>query len=956
MWQSFLQVIGPEWLPLLIGLTALILGLFIGLLRQNRQAVDRELARLDQVVQQLKDLPGCQMGNRGPAADALNGLANPDLAAVVAQWLADSDAIHAGIWMPDPAPYLTFQMLVAKPARQALHRDRERWIFWTGLAMVGLILLVTASVYPAALANTLVRLFILLPLVITGGCLLFALARHDRHQRLLTAAWQSLLLHLQRKLPMFSQAAETAAVLTRYQQYDAQMVQSVKILAEQVQALASQQLTTAVAQAVRQTMSETIAPPIERSSAVLGELASGLAARLQTSENQLASLYQTLAQQQQDQAEQWQHSYATTGRQLVAQQGEVLQRLAEASQNTWTDLQTEVADLTTRLSELMQTLTANQTATHTTIATGQRQLQADLLADQQSALQAISLASLTTHSALREQIETTLHDLVDQQQQLASHLSDTLQQSATRQIEALQQQAASQTMVQQQLTASSQAAWNDLQSRLIAQTSQLSGLLQTISTVQSETHAAISSGQQRLQADLLTDQQAALAAINQTSQAAQAAFLAQAETALQRLISQQQQLTSQLSEVNQANLTAQGHFIEQHDRTLQDIAGQQKQLAEALLATQRQLVETANSQRQALAEALLATQQQLAERTASQHRQLTEQMLNTQQTLLGQAASEQRASLATALTALQARSDDGVRQLLSVFSQDVAGAVAASLEPITRRLHESADVLLSARSYANDVAATLALHKEQSQVMEQSIREVLASLLQAREAMVADLGSLERSTRTISESTASMSAVYVGSQSGLAGTIDRMTQEMASLSGSLQGILTDYASRADTLQSQSKETIDINRQHLDIVRQQLENLSNDLSTRIETLLLGFGNLTKDLLENVDSTINNQNNSLSASLRNLTEAMSNEARGMSLYAQEIQSDIEQLKDSMSTSVSEFNTEIGHGLNNALAQLDNQIAEILSRIAITAVELTDAVENLPLALQAARPEGV
>lgn len=74
--------------------------------------------------------------------------------------------------------------------------------------------------------------------------------------------------------------------------------------------------------------------------------------------------------------------------------------------------------------------------------------------------------------------------------------------------------------------------------------------------------------------------------------------------------------------------------------------------------------------------------------------------------------------------------------------------------------------------------------------------------------------------------------------------------------------------------------------------------------------------------------------------------------MSLFAQEINSDIESLSSTLGSSVSSFNTEIRSGLENVLERFDLDVSEVLKRLMHATSELGDAVDALPEALSPVR----
>ena len=246
------------------------------------------------------------------------------------------------------------------------------------------------------------------------------------------------------------------------------------------------------------------------------------------------------------------------------------------------------------------------------------------------------------------------------------------------------------------------------------------------------------------------------------------------------------------------------------------------------------------------------------------------------------------------------------------------------------------------------------MQKEQARVLEESIHDVLDQFVATRQNMIEDLDTLAGSTRTMGESAATMSAIYAGSQTGLSDAIQQMSDHMQGLSGALTDVLNGSAEQTRQLQAQANETYEINQQQLDTMRGQIDILSNDLAVRIDQLMIGFSQLTEDLINNVRSTIDDQNNQLGGGLKLLTETMADEARSISLYAQQINMDINQLNGTLGEAVGNFSEGIQSELTGVLSRFDDVTSDILRRLSVAASELGDAVENLPDVIRTSREE--
>lgn len=823
-----------------LSLSGLLLLYMIVYLVLTRRTVNRENKQLGQTAQAIVSLPGCQIGNLKPIVDKLADLKRPALAAILDQWIDDSNEIHAGSWVPDPLPRLTYARLISPPAQRVLLRGRRFLPGIVAFAISAMLVVLATVVDTGSLAEITTRMLVLLPTLLAVLYLPFASWLRYQQEHQLKATWQELLLQIQRKVPVYNQAAETAAVLTHYKKHDAQMAQSTQLLTEQIKALTDQQMVAAIAYTIEQVMLRHVVPQIQRSNEALGQLAGKLDQKVNDSRTALQHQFQEMERQQQEQYARWEQWFDQFAQTATLQQTQAYQSLTADSQATWQQLQGQMTEILRQLSEQAQRQGATQQEIEAAIRQDLQQIQANLQTNQQTALTAVTTAGLAAMEQLRAQNATALQDFAASQQQIIARQGDALQELAGQQTAAFNQQTGQHSALFSQQTEQQNALFNQLKT------------------------------------DLST--------------------------------SQQQLLTQ---------------FTDHQNQLIQHVSDAQNAALNRISETQSTaLAQFGEAQAQSLA-----------------------QLGETQGAALNRLSTAQTAAIAT----IQTQADTSVQRMLATFTSEVSGAVTTGLEPATTHLNEAVQVLQSAYNQTAVIAAGLAAGQAQNQQLSATMQEQLSAMHDARTALLDDLAALERSSHQISDATAGMSTVFNSSQAGVTENLARISAAMAGLDDALKTLLTDFGTQSQLLHEQTQATNEINRTHLDNMRSQIDVLSNELATRIETLMLGYGNMTRDLVDNVGSTIRDQNNTLGYTLKSLTETMSEEARSMSLYAQQIQSDIEALETNMGTAVGDFSIGIGRELNTALEQLDSQIADILNRLAITTVELTDAVEALPAALR-------
>ena len=468
-----------------------------------------------------------------------------------------------------------------------------------------------------------------------------------------------------------------------------------------------------------------------------------------------------------------------------------------------------------------------------------------------------------------------------------------------------------------------------------------------------------------------------------------------------QLAASQNSLLANLSEKQQLNLTQIAAAIAGNESAMR---GQYESLIENLRQTQAELWEKSTSGQTAVYAKLIAGQDESFAAISAQQREAYEQVARSQQEGLrlmreqqlaairqlgdSQAivlqqidrrqadnfltVSQQQTEALNRITAAQSVAIDDFRKaqfealadssrrqqatlqhLAENFGSEVSSRLAGYLDPISARLHDASEALVKAQNYAADVQDVLRLQNEAATALQQSIGDLFKQLIETRRSMSEDLSSMKTSSGVMSRAAEVMGSVYAGSQAGLSEAISQMSADLMRLSNVLGSVMSGSAEQTRQMQGQSLEIYEANQKHLDAVRGQITLLSDELSIRIDQLMLGFSNLTGDLIKNVNESINTQNDTLGGSLRSLTDVMGEEARSMSLFAQQINMDIETLNATLRAAVSEFDSGIRGELSAILGQFDGEVSDVVKRLARAAAELGDAVESLPEAIRRLGP---
>jgi hypothetical protein len=345
---------------------------------------------------------------------------------------------------------------------------------------------------------------------------------------------------------------------------------------------------------------------------------------------------------------------------------------------------------------------------------------------------------------------------------------------------------------------------------------------------------------------------------------------------------------------------------------------------------------------------LMSKQEQLitnmADQLSSTHAALLEQQDSSWKAALMQLKETEQ----TTLNLLSERQSQGVTEMLDQTTASITEALNLHISPVAERLYEAADVLKIAHEYADQVQNSLEEQLKHSIEAQNRMLDATTELNRQQQSFASDVSELKSSTQEMTAISASLNNIFTKSQADLLQTVETFSSELGDLSGRMHEVIEATAGQHEQIMTMNEQVSQVSQKQIDAVSAQINHLSDELSTRIDQMLLGFTRMSEDMLKQVDSTVQNQNDTLGSSLRALTNTMEEEARSMSLYSQQITMDITSLSDSLRGAVGDFDQNIREELGQVLEQLDSQVAEILSRLTYTASELADAVEALPQAL--------
>ena len=260
MWQQLIFELGTTWIVLILILTAGIIalaGVILFFLCRLTRTTAHKLAGLSE---DIDTLPGMKIEHLKQIQVIVGERGGPDMKTALQELAEDSQTHYEGFWVPDPAERLTCTMMVPQAKNWPLGLSTTTLPLLAAFLVSFIAFLSALSISSTAFANDWMRFLGLLPLIVGSLCWLgLKQARRQALDRI-DADWAHFLVRLKRKLPIYDQAAQTAALLKQYTNYDQQMTQAARKLSDRVDALASGELTESITGAVKYVMAASVAP------------------------------------------------------------------------------------------------------------------------------------------------------------------------------------------------------------------------------------------------------------------------------------------------------------------------------------------------------------------------------------------------------------------------------------------------------------------------------------------------------------------------------------------------------------------------------------------------------------------------------------------------------------------------------------------------------------------------
>ncbi len=340
MWQELVDLIGMTWIIIVLLAAAVIFCLALVFFVAIFKLFNQSVSQFKKFDASLTDLPGNRIENLEQAKTIASDMMNPEFNDCLDKLFEDSQNIYNGLWVPSPNTRLTLPEILTAPARLIGKKSNGFALLLGGIAGTTLALSVAfvSTDLESFVASDLLRLIAILPFLVGALGLLLLYQASEFYHKKLRHQWEILMVTFERKMPVYSQASETARLIIQMQEYDAHMAKSVASVATHVEAMSSGKLTDAVSNAVKYVMSATVGPAVVKSTESLGLLVNEIEKRMKETDLHVAKLYTELETRQDKQSELWFKRYQEIADTLSYQQENMLKRMTDNEQRLVDDL------------------------------------------------------------------------------------------------------------------------------------------------------------------------------------------------------------------------------------------------------------------------------------------------------------------------------------------------------------------------------------------------------------------------------------------------------------------------------------------------------------------------------------------------------------------------------------------------------------------------------------------
>jgi len=586
MLEALKELASTWWLAVTGVSIILTVGFAIVIFALQHSRVSQAKSRFEPLLASINGLSDCKLDNLKPIESAFRKHM-PELVSEVAALESDSRAMYRHMWIPAPESRLAYPEIFPKNVRQALRPGMDFLAVLIGLVLTAAAFILAMMDAESFQLNALIRMICLFPLLAGLFAFLWLRDQHGRNEQTLQRIHRSLMQAIERKVPVYTQAGETAIVLNRFVDHDQLMTHSVTQLAQRVDKMASGEITEAVSNALKFILTSSIGPALQKSTDSLSMLSVALEKQMRNSMNTLGDRMAALEFEQKESAKFLKNQYETVTSTLLKQQEMSFTQLRKVQ-----ELMLE--QITNEQKQTLMMLTDNQQRTLGFLTEGQQASYQTLSTEQQTALQNMTTRFEQTVSALLTLSHESQSKLNEQYgsawTNIRSGIDETLSSLKTYQEQLLtavqakqDEMAASLQTRHESLTTGLQSSQEMLASSL---TSRQDELVRTVTQQQESLVTRLQASQDSLVTNMQSRHENLSTALQtEISQVTKA--LTERLTELSTLLLEQQERLGLVLTTSQSELTASTKGMT--EKIAESLLTQQEQLGTTLTTSQSQL-------------------------------------------------------------------------------------------------------------------------------------------------------------------------------------------------------------------------------------------------------------------------------------------------------------------------------------------------------------------------------
>lgn len=265
---------------------------------------------------------------------------------------------------------------------------------------------------------------------------------------------------------------------------------------------------------------------------------------------------------------------------------------------------------------------------------------------------------------------------------------------------------------------------------------------------------------------------------------------------------------------------------------------------------------------------------------------------------------------------LTRRQENGMQDLAARFATALSSELAAHMQPVNKEIAQMGSLMADVRNYIEYAMRALETVRQQSQTLLEDTRLSVQQAAEARTSMAADFARIDEQITLIGQSASQLASLYQGNEQSLAGSLQTFGERLDQNSRQLGDLVHEAIHSADeTRQSAEGQQIQAG-QYLAAMQNQIDQLTSQLGNDLNRLI---------------------------------EQIHQETGSIALHTSDIGTRLGQLDITLKKSLDDFTRSSGQYVQQTLGQFDTGLAEIVERLGETALEIQDAVDDLPAALR-------